>query len=119
MRGHWRYVVAASVAVLPTACSSASAGRAAPSPVFAGEGAAFALSAASGPKEQPLPADSASTKAASGPCVTPSPPSDVTLLDDFEDGDAAAFKGFQREGWWFAAADSTEGAKLSPERGAF
>jgi hypothetical protein len=43
----------------------------------------------------------------------------VALIDDFEDDDAKIFKAFQREGWWFAAADATEGAKLYPEGGKF
>jgi hypothetical protein len=90
------------------------AGTASAPPVFGGQGATVGA-----PKELPLPADTASQKRAGGPCAEASPPSDVALLDDFEDGDQAAFKGFQREGWWFAAADSTEGAKLYPERGSF
>lgn len=71
------------------------------------------------PKELPLPADSAPAKAAGGPCAEKAPPSDTALVDDFEDGDQAAFKGFQREGWWFSAGDATESAKLFPERGTF
>ena len=71
------------------------------------------------PKEQPLPPDNAGEKQAKGPCAVASPPSDLALVDDFEDGDQAAFKGFQREGWWFAASDATDGAKLLPEHGSF
>ena len=93
---------------------SKAAGTASAPAVFGGQGATIGA-----PKEMPLPADSGGQKRASGPCAEPSPPSDVALLDDFEDGDQAAFKGFQREGWWFAAADSTEGAKLSPDHGSF
>jgi hypothetical protein len=117
MRWSRQCLVRAFVTAQLVGCSAASAGRPnAVPPVFGGEGATIA---APMPKELPLPADSAAAKLASGPCAAPSPASDVALLDDFEDGDAAAFKGFQREGWWFAAADATEGAKLSPERGTF
>ncbi len=101
-------------AVLLAACSGASGMRESSPPVFGGQGATVGA-----PKEQPLPADSASAKAAAGPCGEKSPPSDTALVDDFEDGDAAAFKGFQREGWWFAASDATESAKLLPEKGTF
>ena len=82
--------------------------------MFGGQGASVEP-----PKEMPLPAGTTGPKRASGPCAEPSPPNDVSLLDDFEDGDQAAFKGFQREGWWFAAADSTDGAKLYPAAGSF
>ena len=115
---------AACVAVLTwcaAGCASSNAGRPAvsgpPPPIFAGTGAVIGA-----PREQALPADGASVKAdpaQGGPCAAPAAPSDVALVDDFEDGDAAAFKAFQREGWWFAAADGTEGAKLLPERGTF
>jgi hypothetical protein len=86
--------------------------------VFAGEGAVI------GAKEHRLlddhPDDSAlATKLARGPCAAPSPPSDTALLDDFEDGDPAAFGGFQREGWWFSVGDPTEGGRLTPEHGNF
>jgi hypothetical protein len=80
--------------------------------VFAGQGAAIAA-----PKETPLAAQAAPTLP--GPCAAGTPPSDVALIDDFEDDDAKPFKGFQREGWWFAASDPTEGAKLSPPNGKF
>jgi hypothetical protein len=104
---HWSLLVAA--------CSSSpSVVRPnAPPPVFGGEGAMVG-----GPKELPLPPAGVSAKTA-GPCAAPSPPSDAALVDDFEDGDQAAFKVFQREGWWFSVGDSTEGAKLSPEHGSF
>jgi hypothetical protein len=97
------------------ACASAGGGAAqTPPSVFGGVGAVVGA-----PKEMPLSAASANAKTASGPCAAPSPPGDVTLLDDFEDGDHQLFKAFEREGWWFAAADSTEGATLSPDRGRF
>ena len=43
--------------------------------------------------------------------------SDTALFDDFEDGDNKPFKGFEREGWWWAATDTTADAKLLPEKG--
>jgi hypothetical protein len=104
-----------------TGCASSGAARPAASgpapPIFAGTGAVVGA-----PREQPLPTEGAPGKpdaAHGGPCAAPAPASDVALVDDFEDGDAAAFKAFQREGWWFAAADGTEGAMLSPDRGTF
>ncbi len=101
--------------LLLTACSGSSGmHQSAPPPVFGGQGAMVGA-----PKEQPLPPDSGTPKLAGGPCAEKSTPSDTALLDDFEDGDQAAFKGFQREGWWFSAGDATEGAKLFPERGTF
>lgn len=113
-----RIVWAVCAAALATgACGSANVeGRPGPPPVvFGGEGATVGA-----PKELALPAaDSGSESKTAGPCATPSPPSDTALLDDFEDGDAAAFKAFQREGYWFAASDATEGATIAPDRGAF
>ncbi len=118
-----RRSTAAALITLVCACGtwscSAPAGGArstAPPVVFGGQGANVGA-----PKEQPLapePSPGAASSSA-GPCAAPSPPSDVALLDDFEDGDHAAFHGFEREGWWFSVADSTEGATLSPEHGSF
>jgi hypothetical protein len=82
-------------------------------PVFGGQGASVSAG-----KETPLPAETAPPKP-SGPCAAPSPPGDVALIDDFEDGDAKPFKAFQREGWWFGANDATEGGKMSPPSGQF
>ncbi|HEY2409316.1 MAG TPA: hypothetical protein VGI10_25095 [Polyangiaceae bacterium] len=101
--------VSFSVLLLLMACSR-------PEPVnrgsvFAGQGATVAT-----PKEVPLTADA---PALSGPCAAGTPASDVALVDDFEDNDAKPFKAFQREGWWFTAADPTEGGKLSPANGQF
>jgi hypothetical protein len=88
-------------------------------PVFGGQGAVIEA-ARDAPREQALaPEALPAQKVAAGPCGAPMPLSDIALVDDFEDGDAAAFWGFQREGYWFAAGDATEGAKLSPEHGAF
>jgi hypothetical protein len=63
----------------------------------------------------PLPPESAVPAVKAGPCAAPSQPSDVALLDDFEDGDAQLFKAFDREGWWYSAGDPTPGAKLWPD----
>jgi len=92
-----------------SACSS---GKAAPPPVFGGEGAVIAGPA----KETPLPPEKSTVTEApnADPCAEPSPKGDVALLDDFEDADNKLFKAFQREGWWFTAADNTEGSHVSP-----
>lgn len=76
-------------------------------PVFGGTGATVA------PMEQPVPAAEAAPMA--GPCGAAAPTSDTLLLDDFEDGDNKIFKGFRREGWWFASSDNTEGATIIPQ----
>jgi len=81
----------------------------APPPVFGGQGAVIGAT-----KEMPLPGEEGGTKTAGGPCANAAPPSDVALVDDFEDGDHKIFKAFQREGWWFVASDNTEGSKMSP-----
>ena len=81
-------------------------------PVFGGQGAVVAA-----PKEMPLP-PAEPTSETTGPCSDVAA-SDVSLLDDFEDGDNKLFKGFQREGWWFVATDSTEGSKVRPPAGKF
>ncbi|HVJ20145.1 MAG TPA: hypothetical protein VM686_32245 [Polyangiaceae bacterium] len=78
--------------------------------VFGGEGATIAS-----PDERPLPADGKNAQADAGPCGAKAPAGDVKLLDDFEDGDAKLFKTFQREGWWYAASDNTEGSTISPQ----
>lgn len=80
-------------------------------PVFGGEGAVVT-------KEQPLPAETA-TSADTGPCKGAAPASDTALLDDFEDGDNKPFKGFEREGWWWSASDTTADAQLTPPKGTF
>lgn len=76
--------------------------------VFGGKGAQVA-----GLDEKPLPAGAGSPDAL-GPCGKSAPPSDAALVDDFEDGDDHIFKGFEREGYWFAASDKTEGSTISP-----
>lgn len=78
-----------------------------PPPVFGGRGAEVA------PAERPLPP----APVAKGPCAEGAPASDTTLFDDFEDGDAKIFKGYEREGWWFTATDKTPGGKILPEEG--
>jgi len=81
-------------------------------PVFGGQGARVSEG-----KEAPLPADD--KPKTTGPCAAPSPPGDLALIDDFEDGDGKPFKAFQREAWWYAANDKTEGGKMSPPAGQF
>lgn len=78
-------------------------------PVFGGEGASIASS-----DERPLPAEEKSAQGEAGPCGARAPASETALIDDFEDGDHKMFKGFQREGWWHAASDNTEGSTISP-----
>ena len=109
------WVTCAAALTLGACGSSNVESRPAPSPVvFGGEGAVVGAN-----KELPLPAADSGVERSTGPCANASPASDAALVDDFEDDDAAAFKAFQREGYWFAAADPTEGAMLAPERGAF
>jgi hypothetical protein len=91
------------------ACVTTAPGAPSPSPIFGGQGAMVAM-----PREAPLLADSGTVSPPTGPCAAPSKPTDVALLDDFEDGDSHLFKGFERDGWWFAASDPTEGAKIYP-----
>jgi hypothetical protein len=81
-------------------------------PVFGGEGAVIA-------KEHPLPAEPAAPPPYTGACKGPAPASDTALFDDFEDGDNKAFKGFEREGWWWSATDTTPDAKIVPAKDAF
>jgi len=63
--------------------------------------------------EQPLPAGAGKPEAL-GPCGKLGPPSDTSIIDDFEDGDDRIFKGFERDGFWFAASDKTEGSTITP-----
>jgi hypothetical protein len=95
--------------VLVVACSKSE--RQASPPVFGGQGAVVS-------KERPL-ADDDAPYVSGDPCGRPRPPADAAMLDDFEDGDAKIFKVFQREGWWYAATDGTEGATLRPPSGDF
>ncbi len=81
-------------------------------PVFGGEGAVIA-------KEHPLPEGSATSPPYTGACKGPAPASDTVLFDDFEDGDNKPFKGFEREGWWWAATDTTPNATIMPAKDAF
>lgn len=76
--------------------------------VFGGQGAQV-----SGLGEQPLPAGAGRPNAL-GPCGRDGPVSDAQLIDDFEDGNDRIFKGFQRDGFWFAASDKTEGSTITP-----
>lgn len=92
--------------------SGPNAPSSAPPPIFGGQGALAAQVAM--PQETPLMVDSGVGPAPAGPCAAPSKPTDVALLDDFEDGDGHLFKAFERDGWWFAAGDPTEGAKVYP-----
>lgn len=85
-----------------------------PPPIFGGQGAVIAT-----PQETPLLADSGVASAPTGPCTPAPKPTDVALLDDFEDGDGHLFKAFERDGWWFAAGDPTDGAKIYPPNNHF
>lgn len=78
-------------------------------PVFGGQGANVQASALPGGVDESV---------LHGPCSPAAPPGKVTLLDDFEDADSRPFKEFQREGYWYSAADSTQG-NLSPKPNAF
>lgn len=90
---------------LTSACASQNSAEPA---VFGGKGAQVA-----GLDEKPLPAGAGSPDTL-GPCGKSTPASDAQLIDDFEDGDDHIFKGFQRDGYWFAASDKTEGSTISP-----
>jgi len=107
-----RFAVAARVALLIALPACTSSRAPAEPAVFGGEGASLKIRG-----ETPLPTgpDAQGPVAACGRVV---PPSDVGLLDDFEDGDNRLFKGFQREGWWFSAADDT-GGTIVPDKGKF
>ncbi len=102
--------------VVLAACQSAAAPPppATAPPIFGGQGAAIAT-----PVEAPLPPEAPAAAAPKGPCAGAVRPTDVALLDDFEDGDSHLFKAFERDGWWFSAGDATEGAKLYPPSGNF
>jgi hypothetical protein len=76
--------------------------------VFGGKGARV-----TGLDEKPLPAGAGELQAL-GPCGKNGPVSDAQLVDDFEDGNDRIFKGFQRDGFWFAASDKTEGSIITP-----
>ncbi len=81
-----------------------------PAPVFGGEGARVQGA-------QPLPSG-VDESVLRGPCSPSAPAGATALIDDFEDGDERPFKEFQREGYWFAASDSTVG-EMSPKPNAF
>ncbi len=104
-----RALVVSGCCVLLASCAASDPKPAAPA-VFGGQGATIAS-----PDEKPLPA--ADSGALAGPCANKSPASDVRLIEDFEDGDAKLFKAYEREGWWFAASDNTEGSTIQPHDG--
>lgn len=91
--------------LLAGGCSHQSAGTPA---VFGGKGATVASL-----DEKPLPAGAGAPDAL-GPCGKTAPASDARLIDDFEDGNDRIFKGFERDGFWFAASDKTEGSTITP-----
>jgi hypothetical protein len=80
--------------------------------VFGGEGASLKIRG-----ETPLPTGP-DAQGPIGACGRVVPPSDVALLDDFEDNDDRVFKGYQREGWWFSIGDES-GGTIVPEKGKF
>jgi hypothetical protein len=107
------YAAVAPLALSLSLVAACASSRAPADPaVFGGEGASLKIRG-----ETPLPTgtDAQGPVAACGRVV---PPSDVGLLDDFEDDDDRVFKGFQREGWWFSAADDSGGTIL-PAKGKF
>jgi len=93
--------------MLVCGCAQTEAASRAPA-IFGGRGARIAAL-----DEKPLPPVESAPEAAS-PCGREAPPSETALLDDFEDGDNALFRGFEREGYWFSAGDKTEGSVLEP-----
>lgn len=94
----------ALAAVSSVACAAPQKGP----ELFGGQGAKVGST-----DEKPLP-EGAGDPAALGPCGKASPPSDASLIDDFEDGDGHVFKAFERDGFWFGASDKTEGSSQSP-----
>lgn len=102
----WRPVSAAALgagAILLSSCVPQGEG---PS-VFGGVGAQV------GQQEMALPKDEGPKHY--GACSGPAPASDVSLLDDFEDGDNKPFRAFEREAWWFTVTDKTAGSTIWPE----
>jgi hypothetical protein len=98
-------LAAFSVLVFGGGCAAKNADK---SSVFGGQGAQIA-----GTSEKPLPAGAGDPNAL-GPCGKVGPASDTQLIDDFEDGNDRIFKGFERDGFWFAASDKTEGSTVTP-----
>lgn len=92
--------------VLAGACARPSAE---PPAIFGGKGANVASL-----DEKPLPAGAGNPDTL-GPCGKTAPASDAQLIDDFEDGNDRIFKGFERDGFWFAASDKTEGSTVTPK----
>lgn len=78
-----------------------------PEPVFGGRGANV-----EGAKSAPLEGSAGVVE--SGPCDAVKPASEQRLIDDFEDADNQMFKTFQRQGWWYVAADQTKGQVFPP-----
>jgi hypothetical protein len=100
----------AGLAGLVACAQRESDGSSASPPVFGGRTALVA----EGPRSAGAP------EAAGGSaCRAASAPSVLALLDDFEDGDSHLFKGFERDGYWYAKADGTDRAKLSPPENHF
>ncbi len=107
--GQQRWLTAAVLATLATSlgCLRKDAEPGSPA-VFGGKGATPL-----GLQEKPLP-EGAGAPEAAGPCGRSSAPNEQALLDDFEDGDNKLFKGFEREGYWYASSDNTEGSLITP-----
>ncbi len=82
----------------------------------ASQGAVFG-GESDGSAAQPLPSGVNET-VLRGPCSPAAPPGETALIDDFEDGDNRPFKEFQREGYWYSAADTTPG-EISPKPNTF
>ncbi|HET7538742.1 MAG TPA: carbohydrate binding domain-containing protein [Polyangiaceae bacterium] len=94
-------------ALFALGCSSAE-----PHPAtFGGQGAAVDPGPAAGKVE--------ATSASADPCATPSPTSQDSRVEDFEDGDNRLFGGFEREGYWYSATDHTPDSRIFPADGAF
>lgn len=104
-RGASRLAVGLSTLVASVAVGGCASSSAEPT-VFGGEGAQVL-------NEKPLPPGAGDPNAL-GPCGKVSPPTDMALLDDFEDGDGHLFKGFERDGYWYSAGDNTQGSTITP-----
>lgn len=98
-----------SVWVLASTAACEPKPAASPGPVFGGQ--------TTHASAQPLPSN-VNDSVLRGPCSPAAPPGETVLIDDFEDGDNRPFKEFQREGYWYSAADTTPG-EMSPKPNTF
>jgi hypothetical protein len=107
-------ILIGGIAALAACTSGAKETASTRPPVFGGTGASIRQQ----PDEMPLPPEGAAKKL-EGPCATASRSVGAAIIDDFEDGDSHMFVAFQRDGYWWAGTDATEGATVYPPVGKF